>query len=170
MPLPITKYTDYQAGVYKLPLTDHTVSELTSFIGTYEKIYLEDLLGCELAALFIANLDGDGIPVDPIYKTLYDSFCNDNACEFQRSLGMVIMIKGFIFWEYGKTLTVSLGSVGATQSDGENTVSAKQSATKLIPNYNRSIGTYSAIQQYICENRDVYPTFKGRIKEFTGFL
>lgn len=171
MPLPITKHTDYETGVYKLPFSSITKKDLTSYIDTYELKYLQDLLGCELAKLFIADLTGvENAPTEDRFIYIYNAFCNDETCHFERSEGIKVMLQGFMFWEYGKTLTTELAMNGAVDSSSENSTRGKQSGTKLLSNYNNSITSYTAIQEYICGNEEIYPEFKGKRKEYTSFL
>lgn len=165
----ITSIEDYEKGVYELPFSSITAKQLECYIDEFEPQYLNDLLGCELANLFIDDLD-NGLPQSERFLNIYNEFCVSDYCSYLKSLGMKIMIKGFIYWEYGITLTADLSMLGANNSTGENQVVTKQSATRLLPNYNRSIDTYDAIQRFICNNKEVYPEFKGTEKGYAGII
>lgn len=165
----ITSYKDYQTGVYQLPFSSISAKNLTSYIAEFEPEYLSDLLGCELADLLNADLD-ENTPQSERFIKIFEPFCETIRCEYTKSLGMKIMLKGFMYFKYGNSLTNDLTSVGAKNNDSENASTVKASATRLISNYNRSIQTYKSIQDYICENADTYPEFKGVEKEFISFL
>lgn len=169
MPLPITKTIDYKTGVYQLPFSHITKDDLSVFIEELEPIYLDDLLGCELAELFIADCN-NGVFTEPRFQVIYDQLCNESFCEYKRSLGIKIMLKGFIYFEYGRTLTNQLLMEGAQRSISENNTNVSQFSTRIIPNYNRSVDTYKAIQQYICDHKSDYPEFKGKDKNYSSPL
>jgi len=172
MALPITKISDFEAGRFRLPLNPDLIKQLDAFIDENEECYLEDLLGCELATLFIADLDVDNIPQTPRFVQIMDKFCEDvNECGYRiKSAGIKEMLKGFIYFYYGRSLTSILSSVGSIKASGENSQPSLQASTLLRKNFNYSIDTFQAIQEYICINPETYPEFKGIERNYIGLV
>jgi len=163
MGLPITNISDFRVGRYALPQNQDSIKQLDAFIGEYENDLLDELLGCELASLFIADLDVDNVPASPRFVAIMDKFCQDmGLCRVQlKSLGIKEMLKGFVYFYYGRSLTDVLTTVGAKRASSGNSENTQQAATLLRKNYNLSVNTYKAIQEYICINSVDYPEFNG---------
>ncbi len=171
MGYPITTIDQYKGGVYALPLNDQYTKTFMAFVAEYEPIYLQDLLGCELSKLLIADLTASNIPQADRFKSIWNPFCIDEDCDtLLRSEGIVEMLNGFIYWEYGKTLTNILGKSGSKRNNDENSNDVPDSGTELLPNYYRSIEAYQAIQDFICLNESDYPEFNGQMKEYAPMI
>jgi hypothetical protein len=170
MALPITKLSDYEAGRFALPQNQISNKQLIQFIVEVEPEILNKLLGCELAKLFIDDLSNE--PKEDRFIKIYDPFCEDvnNCGRILDSNGIVNMLKGFIYFYYGRTLSSRLTSVGAKKVDSENSTNTKESSTALIRNYNYGVETYKAIQEYICLNAEIYPEYNGINKKLIGYL
>jgi len=139
-----------------------------SFITQYEKNYLYDLLGVELADLFIANLTNK-VPVAARFLALYNVIELDVYCRL-RSAGMKDMLLGFIYFEYQRKQSVTPTITGNVRSLGENSTNISPDYSPLYLNYNSSISTYQIIQYYIGENSIDYPEYNGVSKQKTSII
>ena len=161
-------------GVYEVSINKHTEERFLDYINTYEKKYLQDLLGCKLYDLFEGDLDSNDPqkPQDSIYQVIYNPFCiDDTVCyKKRRSEGMVIMLTAFIYFEWIRDQRFKPTGTGIVVSDSENSNMATFDEAGLYRKYNIAIETYKAIQWYICENLTDYPTYEGVKKEITSYL
>jgi len=185
----ILQVSDFtQKGKYYIPIgTTGCSSEqkLQNYIDRYEKRYLQDLLGCELSELFIADLDGNThIPVTQIYLDIYNEICVDLTqgfnsiyygtcgCKPSRivSRGMKSMLMGFIYFQYMRDQPNAKDLTGVNNKKAENSTMASFESWGIDQYYNESIEDYQNIQYYIYENKGDYPTFNGVKKEITSTL
>ena len=84
----ILALTDFESGEYTIP--QDCYSDIQPYLDKYEKKYLIELLGCDLYALFIADLVA-GVPQTQIYIDIFNEICEDNCGTIQRSEGMKTM-------------------------------------------------------------------------------
>lgn len=155
--------------------------EITDFVGTYqiasgnysadkfepirdekqfELIY--KMLGAELGALFIADLDANGVPVTQIYIDLYDAFQDDNGCEdLIISEGIKKMITAYIFFYWCAENKGVVDIASNTKKTAENSTT-NYSNQFIISAFNKAVETAKAIQWYIGQNSTDYPTYKGK--------
>ncbi len=140
--------------------------KLQEYITHYETIYLNELFGAELCALFLAGYEDD-----EIYTVLFDPFVYDSPCAgVTISEGIEIMLKGFILAHYSRE------DLGTSTAQGKIMLST-EGGEKINDNYdfvytiyNQAIKTYDAIIQKIKDNRTDYPEFKGKTKETAYFI
>ena len=71
---------DFGKGKFELHKGMYEQQKINDYIDKYEKAYLVQLLGADLYTLFVADLI-NGIPVDPIFVSLYEEFMYDKDCE-----------------------------------------------------------------------------------------
>lgn len=163
---------NFKIGRFCIAVNVHKENDLQSYIDTFEKIYLQDLLGCELYDLFIADLDASGMPQTPIYINIYQAFCIDyRGCGNKvRSEGMVQLLKEFIYFEYVRNQKVANSNGGNVVNINEASRETVSFETDIYDAYNNGIKNYKAIQFYICENSTDYPTYNGERKDITGIV
>jgi hypothetical protein len=158
-------------GKYKLALTQFNTGEIDAYIAKYEKEYLLQLLGAELYALFIADLNAatPQVPVSAIYLSLFNAFNEDDNKVIRSSDGMVEMLKGFIYYQYTKDLVQNQTPIGSTMPKNENsTVMALNQS--MCTRFNDQVLSYQSIQWYICDNSTDYPLYNGQKLKFEYFL
>lgn len=177
----------YQSGVLLIGFNKHQESDIQAFIDKYEKEYLTALLGCELYDLFVADLGVNGVPQLQIYLDIYNAFCEDNndfisnyyghywkygyGCKKQViSIGMVEMVKRFIYFEYVRTQKTYNTPTGTVVNENEVSRETSFSESGIFQVYNEGVMTYDAIQWFICKNETDYPKYNGIIKRKTSFL
>lgn len=169
----IVKTTDF-TGFYAISQNKFDKDALQAYIDQYEKDYLQDLLGCELYDIFIADLDVNGVPQTVIYQTIYNELCVDESlytctCDkVKRSSGIKQMLKGFIYYHYIRDQRLKNTISGTIVNDNENSVQASTNEliTLIHRRYNDSINSYKAIQSYIDYNFSTYPDYKGSCKDY----
>lgn len=190
MGYPLTQPEDY-IGIIAISTNKYTRKDLESYIATYEQDILESLLGCDMAAELIADLDGDNLPVSPKFQEIFDAFCIDDStdiwfvnqhaylynynplycgygCKVQwKSKGILELLRYQIFFYYTRDQQVNNTITGNVK--GENNVSelVAPSMTSMKRNYNNSLNWYVAIQWRICKNENDYDydSYNGIIKE-----
>lgn len=157
-------------------------SDLQLYIDEWENELIDNLLGCELADLFRADLV-DNVPQTQRFIDIFNPFCEDIESQtlhlhwpshvfFQfhvhggaqnRSRGMKEMLKGLIYLLYVRDQPRINSSIGTTDSKGVASVLVP--STTLVLPYNRSINDYWNIQFFIVEDEDTYPEFEGIRKD-----
>ena len=156
-------------GKYKIVKNGYTQSDLQDFIDIYESQYLKKLLGCELYALFIADLVS-GVPQTPIYLTIFNPICEDYNCSIIESNGMKEMLKALIYFEYGRDSDNDITMSGNTRSSSDNSTKPTQITAGLYKFYNRGINSYCGIQELIHRNSTDYPTYNGQTLGYASFI
>ena len=147
---------------FELTLTDFNATKLTAYIARYETITLIELLGKELYDLYVTGIAG----ADPIYEFIRDPFTVQlDSGRILNSRGVDDVILGVVYFYWSRDIETQRTENGSVQSVGENSVVATQFKANLQSRWNESIESYEAIQLYIIENLDVYPTFEGYKKE-----
>ena len=143
---------------FKLTLTDFNTNELSSYIERYETITLIELMGKELFDLYVI---GFGLN-EPIYVKLHNSFIEQSDCgEVLNSRGLKDLILGTVYFYYSRDILTQRSENGSVAKKGENSSNVTQIQSNVQSRWDEAVDTYCAIQSYIIENHDVYPTFRG---------
>lgn len=143
-------------GKFELTLGEFTSQKLTDYIGRYQNEFTIELLGVELYDLYVANSGNPEFVI--IEKPL---IFQSNCGKIYKSLGMKDMLLGFIYFMYGRDLPTQQTVTGAVKQSNENSMPPSNVNALLWQRYNESVQSYEAIQAYIRENIDTYPTFRG---------
>lgn len=186
MYLAVADFTEY----YKISTNDFEEEDLEGCIADHEEKYLKHLLGIDLYALFKADLTN--YPADPIpppltakYLVIWNPLEFDNTHgglytggilsdgidvnKINISEGMKTMLKGFIYFEYGRLQAVKASNVGPTENKNENSKVLRGYKASHIARYNKAIESYKAIQAYISQHKSDYPTYNGVEKDIIIF-
>lgn len=156
-------------GKFELSITQFNTDLIDSYIERYEKLYLTKLLGVELYNLFISDLDVNNVPQTAIYETIYNALSIDVDNEVLFSYGMKDLILGIVYYEYTKDNVIKQTPIGSVKTKNEN--SEVTSNNQWLTNrYNESIESFKAIQYYINDNLNDYPTFNGQVIKYEYFL
>ena len=150
-------------GQFAIPKTVN--DNIDSFILDYEEQYLIDLLGVELFDLFQADLV-NRIPQTNIYLAIYNKFTEAIGSFVYSSIGMKNMVLGYLYFEITRDNNTKNTSSGQVNNVIETSV--RSGNAMLFKKHNDSIKTHKVIQTYILDNLDVYPTFKGIIKNYSS--
>lgn len=158
---------------YNIALTKRAQKQLPALIDQIEKDNLQELLGCELYDLFIADLTPNTpqTPQTQIYTDIFDAFCKDDSIYCgQRSFGMRDMLMGFVYFAWHTYAFTQDTAGGMVSIDNENSQLATPDSAGLYIKQNRAVQSYQSIQYYICTNQSVYPTFEGIRKQYSSFV
>lgn len=161
--------TDFN-GYYDISKDSFTDADLETYINDLEPTILRRLLGVELYNLFVADLDGNGVPQTPIYQAIYNAFDADYNCTIVSSAGMLEMLKGFIYYDYMRDSQFSSVITGKNKSEFANSTKASFIEYGLQERYNIGVQNANNIQWYICENAEDYPTYNGQKFELQLWL
>jgi hypothetical protein len=156
-------------GKYALNLNQYNIDKIDSYIEKYEKHYLSNMLGAELYALFIADLDVNNVPQTTIYENIFNSFIRDYNSTVSTSNGIKEMLLGFIFYHITSDMVVNQTSIGGTKAKNENSTVMGKNAS-ITTRFNEAVDTYKAIQCYILDNSVDYPTFNGQPIKYEYFF
>lgn len=149
--------TDF-VSKFSITKNDFDSGKLDYYIDRYEIITLKELFGVELFDLWEAGIAG----TDPIYETLRDAFTVQLDCGLiLNSRGIEDLLLGVIYYQYKIDAYTQSTITSNVKSNNENAENVGLFTANIQSRYNESIGTYAAIQEYICDNLDIYPTFKG---------
>ena len=145
----------------------YTVNEIDGAIDTYELQLIYEMLGVELAELFLDDLSG-GVPISARFIEIFESWFKTINEEVVQSLGMKQMLVWWVFFFYVREQWQDNSIQGNVENQGSINTDSRMSYATLQKNYNQAIKTYKAIQAYIEENLTTYPEYKGMSKEYIG--
>lgn len=162
----IVTITDYQVGSVTLQQDDQTEDRFDAIRDEYQNSYIYQLLGAELGTLFLADLDGSGVPQTARFEDIYNAFAEDDECEeIKESKGIKFFIKNIIWFHYARVNNISITTAGNIYKLGENSEPAL-SGKHYANIYNQAIDTGKAVQWYICQNIEDYPEYNGQELEY----
>lgn len=165
--------TDFEAGKLQISATCYNDETLQLCIDQTEEKTLQELLGCELYALFIADWDAPipGEFSELRFTKIYEPFCIDETiCGIIRSEGVKNMLMNYIFFEYMRVQAFNNRTTGMNKTKSENSERADFNEYGLDAIYNTGVLTFEAIRWYICENSSTYPEYEGIRNELTSWL
>ena len=149
-------------GYYDISKDSFTSGDLEVYINDLEPKILRKLLGVELYNLFLADLDTNNVPQTAIYQAIYNAFDIDyNKCIIS-SVGMIDMLKGFVYYEYMRDSQFSSVISGKVKSEHANSKKASFVEFGLQERYNIAVQNACTIQWFIKENETDYPTYNGQ--------
>ena len=167
----ILKISDFESGKYDISLNQYTEEDFEKYIDDYEKRYLEDLLGVDLANRLLSDIDPQtGLPVTPELLFIFEPFSYDyNHC-IVRSQGIRHILSGFIWSEYVKDQNVKNTISGSVRQINEVSQGVSHWSAQYQERYNLSVRNYWNVQFYIIHNKKDYQDFNGQVKEILDFL
>ena len=152
--------TDF-TGYYKLPINTRNTSELNEVISLKERLYLNKVLGVDLAQLFIDDLTNQ-VPVTQIYLDIYNAIQIDYQSSVIQNNGMKEMIKGFIYAEFIDKQEKQQTTVGAKHNDSANAQMVGAQGGRMQEMFNEAVNSSQVIQHYINTNWASYPDYNGQ--------
>jgi hypothetical protein len=161
----IVTIADYLVGSVVLQQDDTTEERFDSIRDEYQNNYIYKLLGAELGGLFLADLDGSGVPVTARFLAIYNAFQEDDSCGMQISKGIKFYIKNTIWFYFARINNTAVTVAGNISKLGENS-EPSFSGKNLAYLYNQAVDTGLAIQWYIRENSTVYPEYNGQFLDY----
>lgn len=169
----ILQETDFDSGRFELPTNTFQEDSLDDFIVRVEDEYLPQLFGVELYDLFIADLSvgTPQTPSDPRFVKVFDPFNDQTDDIFTQSKGIIVMLKGLVYYLYTRDRISRITTDGIKVTTGENADNVSGMGHNITSRYNESIRTYKAIQNFMfVVDEDTYPEFEGINKRFNGII
>ncbi len=155
---------DFGNGEYIVP--QNCFDNIQPYIDKYEKHYLLRLLGADLYDLFIADLVS-GVPVDPIYLSLFNEFRIDETGCIRISEGIKQMLIQFCYFHIIRDLGVKKGIGGVGKYKNEVS-EVGYNGFNIVEAYNEGVDNWRAIQWFICENDADYPEYNGEFIKYAS--
>lgn len=150
-------------GKYVVARSGSQSDQITEAVSDNEMKFLAMVLGVELRDTLLNDLGGGGIPVTPKYLYIYNAFQVQSFCDNKllSSNGMKRMLLGFIYFTIVNDKRTSPSFMGGnTRPVTEN--SEQVIDLKMFDYYNESVNSSRAIQEYIRQNIEDYPEYKGQ--------
>jgi len=160
--------TDF-TGYYQLPVNTRNTGELNEVITLKERLYLNKLLGVDLAQLLIDDLTNQ-VPVTQIYLDIYNSIQMDYQSQVIQNNGMKELVKGFIYCEFIDKQEKQQTTVGAKRNDSANAQMVGSQGGRMQEMYNEAVNSAQVIQHYINQNWASYPDYNGQEFNFALWL
>lgn len=152
------------AGYNYINTTTATLVRLQAYIDRYEKQYICELLGVELAELFIADLAN--VSQDAIYVAIQNAFYEQaDSGTIYISKGMVDFLLCAVAYHYIKDTQYSHTTSGVAKmlTEAQKDQSGENAYRYAERRFNEALDTVDAIQWYCdIENSADYPTYKGQ--------
>ena len=152
---------------YETTHNEFDTAKLTNYISRYETITLIELFGKELYDLYVIGIGA----ADPLYEFLRDPFTVQlDYGTILNSRGVDDVILGVVYYYYHIDNYTQQSINGGVKNTGENSVNVSVVVANIQSRWGEGVDSYQAIQGYICDNLDVYPTFKGLSKQILGIF
>ena len=156
--------SNFRQGEYSIMLSGKQVSDLTDIITKYETIIITELLGSDLGEDFMNSTTppGTDVIVPPFNITVGGTF--------YKSKGLIEMLKGFVYFYYGRQLMSMMRSDSIVKGDSENSNTLGNFNTGILQAWNDAVNTYQAIQGYIGAvkgNGSTWDTYDGQCGEYS---
>lgn len=158
-------------GEYNIAVSQlgKNVDKVNSIIDRREEEIMQDLLGLSLYTEVKDSIIAGGVnPDTPEITKIFDKFQEQIGCHVINSSGIKVMLASMIYFYIAREGATSNTPLGDNKNNSE--VSSGNDWIKAILNYNYGIKTYKAIQYYIGNNRESYPSYLGVCRESTGII
>lgn len=144
-------------GEFATPVDKFTEpNEITPYIEDHQFDLIYEIMGAELGALFIADLDVSGIPQTQRFEDLYNAFVEDDNSCLVKSEGIKEMVKAYLYAKLATNNNINFNMAANVVKQGENSATTS-SVMWIAKKYNQAIATAKAIQWYIRQNSADYP-------------
>jgi len=147
-------------GEFQISTDKYSKDVLDGYITRYENKFINQLLGCELAELFIADLV-NGVPQDQRFIDIFEPFCKQEDTWIWESAGMKEMLIGMIYFELVKNNNTYVATGGNKAKLAENSKIAGSIWHNVYARWNLSVETACAIQWFIEDDNVTYPEHEG---------
>lgn len=169
----ILQIEDFETGWFTTPLATKQETALQEIIDDVECEYLPQLLGVDLYVLFLADLDGNGVPQTQKYIDIFVKFqiqvTNGERSTIYQSLGMKKMLKAIVYFLYQRDQFTRATDNGPKQTRSENSEAVRKVGHDIFSRWNNSVKYWEAIQYRMnTENPDDYPEYDGHPLELVN--
>lgn len=163
----ILQIEDFETGWFETPLSTKQEKILQEVIDDVEAEYLPRLFGVELNALFIADLDPQGLPQTQRFIDIFIKFeiqvdtCPGGTTIYQ-SLGLDKMLKAIVYFLYQRDQYTRATNNGPKKTRSENSEPARKVEHDIFSRWNKAVKWWEAIQYRMkTEDPDTYPEYNG---------
>jgi hypothetical protein len=161
---------DFEVGRFKIAVNPKQELDLETVITDVEAKYMPMLFGIDLNDLFDADLVA-GIPQTARFKKVYYPLMEQNECVMVQSIGIVDMLKGFVYYLYLRDIVSRSTTVDLSKALGENSEGVGAIGHDITSRWNESVDTFKTIQYYMADyNMTDYPEFKGIDLQFSNIF
>ena len=160
---PIVKLDDFKGSVL-LQKDDNTEANFDLVRDEHADRFIRQVLGAELGNLFLADINGSGVPVAARFLSIFNPFQYDEGSLVVESPGLKETLKQIIWFYWSRQNNVSITLAGNFMPRSENAALSGDNFF-LIRLYNAGIDAGRIIQSYIQKNIDTYPEFNGQYLE-----
>lgn len=160
----ILKTSDF-TGIYKISKNQYTEIQLLDELFYFQNSYLSDMLGDELYKLFLSDLVND-YPTTQRFIDIFEPLKIEVCKTELKSKGIKEMLLGFSFFEFVRKQHIR-NTVSGNVVNNNDLGTPASNHFLLVSMYNKTLDTYSIIQEFIKQNIEIYPEFKGIRKEYT---
>lgn len=154
----ILKTTEF-VGFHEIGINNKTEPTLLAYINQFEESFLQQILGKDLAALFIADLVL-GVPQTAPYIAIFNPIFTDGLPE---SKGIPFILKSLLFYTFATDTQAYHGQSGVAKNAAEAGINPGFEGIHRFAEvrWNEGKASITGLQRYITDNLNIYPTFKG---------
>ena len=163
----LTTISDY-TGYFSLPKNIYTNDELQAYIDRFEEKALRMLLQCEYD-----NFEADllnGLPQTQKWIDVYYPFykCDDCGYEYE-SLGLIDLIKSFVFYNYSIESNTTNTILGTVKQRGLASDVVGSQFTRNYIVYNQFVHSFNGIMYEMVESTEEYDLSYKYLEIITNF-
>ena len=146
---------DFEYGRTKIALNPEQETDLDEYIDKVEEVYLPKLFGKELYNLFVADWNSPpvGVPTANRFNIVYSEWTFQDDCVMIYSIGMIEMLKCFVYYLYLRDDVTRSSTVGLERVIGENTESVTAIGHDITSRYNEGVDENFSLREWFndCE-------------------
>lgn len=158
----IVQAADFK-GRFLIAQTTYNVGEIGDYIDRFTVLAIAELLGAELAVLFMDDVGGGTEPTEDRFEDFFGPFQIEYCGELFVSEGFKTYLMGIIYWWYHTENRVRPSAAGGVgQPKSENAFNGHLPPAEHYQRYNAAISTGRAIQAFIEKNISDYPEYNGK--------
>lgn len=159
----ILSISDFENGIYKIPVNPSQEVDLETAIKDAQNKYLPKLFGVELYNLFLADLalPTVGEPTAPRFVAIFEPLLEKVGDFTFQSEGIKEMLKGFTYFHNIRELPTEVTTTGIKKTESDNSTNATAVNHDVARRYNDAVSIFKVIQCFIEEKEEVYPEFDG---------
>lgn len=149
-------------GEFKLPADQFNTTILQRIIDDSEAGFIYSIYGADLGNEIIQYISNP-IPANPDFDKVIEAFqidkkrCERNEKSLLVSKGLKFILLSFIYRQFqieAKTIPTQVGGLSQPNREMSNDI---WTGTQIILKYNEAVKSIWAIQEYMKDNRDLYP-------------
>lgn len=145
-------------GEYDLGSNCYDDEVLISFIQQYEKVALDEIMGCELRIDFLNDLDVNGQPQSDRWIDIFQEQVFNDGCRVC-FIGIKDMLVRYVYVKYMTRREARPTNGGTRRTDSENSSVSPYIYATLASIHNEYADNANILKQHLRQNKDVYPEY-----------